>query len=125
MRQIAGPFTTISSDEHGNLYVCNEDNSCGNVYTNEGQHLHSFGCDEDSVNKLNGPRGVCVSGQYVYVSNHNGHNISVFTTQGQYVTSFGQEGKGKGEFDGPWGVCVDRDGFVYVCDYDNNRVQVF
>ena len=116
VRQIAGPFTSISSDEHGNLYVCNKDNSCGNVYTNEGQLLHSFGCDEDGVKKLNGPRGVCVSGQYVYVSNFNGHNISVFTTQGQYVTSFGQEGMGEGEFYHPWGVCVDRD------DHLNNRV---
>ena len=107
------------------LYVCNEDNSCGNVYTNEGQLLHSFGCDEDCVKKLKSPRGVCVSGQYVYVSNFYGHNISVFTTQGQYVTSFGQEGMGEGELFGPWGVCVDRDGFVYVCDYCICRVQVF
>ena len=122
VRQIAGPFHSISLDEHGNLYVCNERNSCGNVYTNEGQLLHSFGCDEDGVKKLSGPRGVCVSGQYVYVANRFGHNISVFTTQGQYVTSFGQK---EGEFDSPFGVCVDRDGFVYVCDSFNNRVQVF
>ena len=125
VRQIAGPFHSISSDEHGDLYVCNEDNSCANVYTNEGQLLRSFGCNEDGVKKLKCPRGVCVSGQYVYVANRFGHNISVFTTQGQYVTSFGQRGKGEGEFNGPWGVCVDRDGFVYVCDCNNYRVQVF
>ena len=123
VRQIAGSFSSVSSDEHGNLYVCSERNSCANVYTNEGQLLHSFGCDEDGVKKLKYPRGVCVFGQYVYVSNFLGHNISVFTTQGQYVTSFGQCGKGEGEFLSPWGVCVDRDGFVYVCDY--SRVRVF
>ena len=107
VRQIAGPFTSISSDEHGNLYVCNADNSCANVYTNEGQLLHSFGCDEDGVKKLKLKLkcGVCVSGQYVYVANWGGHNISVFTTQGQYVTSFGQKGKGEGEFYFP-GECV-------------------
>ena len=125
VRQIAGPFHSISSDEHGDLYVCNEDNSCANVYTNEGQLLRSFGCNEDGVKKLKCPCGVCVSGQYVYVANWGGHNISVFTTQGQYVTSFGQRGKGEGELFCPWGVCVDRDGFVYVCDHLNNRVQVF
>ena len=125
VRQIVGSFSSVSSDEHGNLYVCNAENSCANVYTNEGQLLHSFGCDEDGVKKLKDPYGVCVSGQYVYVSNFYGHNISVFTTQGQYVTSFGQEGMGEGEFYHPWGVCVDRDGFVYVCDFCNNRVQVF
>ena len=125
VRQIAGTFSSISSDELGNLYVSNSTNSCANVYTNEGQLLHSFDCDEDSVTKFNSPWGVCVSGQYVYVSNWHGHNIFVFTTQGQYVTSFGKKGKGKGECNSPWGVSVDRDGFVYVCDYDNNRVQVF
>ena len=125
VRQIAGPFGCMSSDEHGNLYVCNKYKSCANVYTNEGQLLRSFGCDEDGVKKLSGPRGVCVSGQYVYVSNHSGHNISIFTTQGQYVTSFGQQGNGEGEFVHPCGVCVDRDGFVYVCDYWNSTVQVF
>ena len=125
VRQIAGPFTTISSDEHGNLYVGYEKNSCANVYTNEGQLLHSFGCDEDGVKKLKGPCDVCVSGQYVYVSNWDGHNISVFTTQGQYVTSFGKKGKREAEFNAPFGVCVDRDGFVYVCDCRNDRVQVF
>ena len=104
VRQIVGTFRSISSDEHGSLYACNEDNSCGNVYTNEGQFLHSFGCNEDGVKKLKGPRDVCVSSQYVYVSNWHGHNISVFTTQGQYVTSFGQYGKGEAEFDKPLGV---------------------
>ena len=125
VRQIAGPCASVSSDEHGNLYVGSEKNSCANVYTNEGHFLLSFGCDEDGVKKLKDPSDVCVSGQYVYVSNFYGHNISVFTTQGQYVTSFGQEGMGEGELFGPWGVCVDRDGFVYVCDYCICRVQVF
>ena len=102
VREIAGPFTAISSDEHGNLYVCTKSKSCANVYTNEGHFLLSFGCDEDGVKKLKDPSDVCVSGQYVYVSNWGGHNISVFTTQGQYVTSFGQKGKGEGSL---WSVC--------------------
>ena len=41
------------------------------------------------------------------------------------MTSFGQWGSNEGDFNLPYGVCVDKDGFVYVCDYANNRVQVF
>ena len=123
--QNTGEFASISSDEHGNLYVSDRTNSCIMVFNNRGQFLRSFGCDENGVKKLNYPRGICVSGQYVYVSNWEGHNISVFTTQGQYVTSFGQWGKGEGEFYNPWGVCVDRDGFLYVCYFSNKRVQVY
>ena len=29
------------------------------------------------------------------------------------------------DFNSPLGVCVDKDGFVYVCDINNNRVQIF
>ena len=116
----------ISSDEHSNLYVSDYRNSRIQVLSNGGEFLRSFGCDENGVNKLNGPCGVCVAGQYVYVANWNNHNVSVFTTEGVYVTSFGgQWGNNEGDFNNPWGVCVDRDGFVYVCDYKNHRIQVF
>ena len=60
-----------------------------------------------------------------YVGDYGGHCVSVFTTKGEYVTSFGQYGNDKGDFCGPRGVCVDKDGFVYVCDNDNKRVQIF
>ncbi len=49
----------------------------------------------------------------------------MFTTEGEYVTSFGQLGREEGDFIYPLGVCVDVDGFVYVCDHDNSRVQKF
>ena len=38
---------------------------------------------------------------------------------------FGHRGSESGEFDHPRGVAVDSSGVVYVCDRDNNRVQVF
>ena len=66
---------------------------------------------------------VCVSGQYVYVCNRN-HYMSVFTTQqGQYVTSFGQDAKHR-RSDWPDRVCVDRDGFIYVLQFFNDKVHV-
>ena len=72
-----------------------------------------------------GPNYVCVSGHYVYVTNYSGHYVSVFTTAGDYVTSFGQRGSGEGGFNTPCGVCTDKDGFVYVADCFNHRVQCF
>ena len=41
------------------------------------------------------------------------------------MTIFSQYGDKSGEFNIPYGVCVDADGFVYVCDTSNHRVQVF
>ena len=69
--------------------------------------------------------GVYVAGQYVYVRDVDLNNVSVFTTEGAYVTSFGDYGSEKGCFNCPYVLYVDRDGFVYVPDFFNNRVQVF
>ena len=118
-------FISISSDEHGNLYVSDKKNSCIHVLSNGGECLRSFGQDGDGVYKLKRPLDVCVAGQYVYVANSDIHNISVFTTEGGYVTRFGQKGSGEGDLCEPIGVCADKDGFVYVCDFANSRVQIF
>ena len=129
LRQISGRgmgrLYDFSPDIHGNLYITDCDNSVIRVFSVDGDLLRSFGCDENGVKKLSSPRGVCVAGQYVYVTDESLHNVSVFTTEGAYVTSFGHSGSEKGCFRYPCGLCVDRDGFVYVADYNNCRVEVF
>ena len=119
-----GGIWGVSSDEHGNLYVSDYGKSCVHVFSN-GEFLHSFGCGEDGEKVLSSPHGVCVVGQYVYMTNYRKNCVSVFTTKGEHVTTFGQKGSGDGDFNCPVGVCVDKDGFVYVCDFYNKRVQIF
>ena len=41
------------------------------------------------------------------------------------LLSFGDEGSGPGLFDDPRHVAVDGDGFIYVGDYQDGRVQIF
>ena len=127
VRQIGSPgkgpgqfdgIQDISSDQHGNLYVSDYSNSCIQVLSNDGEFKCVLSSDE---NKLSGPCGVCVAGQYVYVAGWSNHNISVFTTEGAYVTSFGHK---EGDFENPWGVCIDKDGLVYVCNFNNKRIQI-
>ena len=129
VRQITGrgmgTFYELSPDSHGNLYVTDINNSVIRVLSVDGDLLRSFGYDENGVKKLRGPRGVCVASQYVYVTHTGLCNVSVFTTEGAYVTSFGHHSSEEGCFGYPCGLCVDRDGFVYVADCENDRVQVF
>jgi len=49
----------------------------------------------------------------------------VFTSEGKFVASFGKKGDGPGEFHSPYGLAVDNSGVVFVCDYNNCRVQLF
>ena len=114
-----GGIWGVSSDEHGNLYVSDMDKSCVHVINNGKFKKSLIGRDKKC------PCGVCVAGQYVYVTDYGKHCVSVFTTKGEHVTTFGQKGSGDGDFNGPCGVYVDEDGFVYVCDCDNNKVQIF
>ena len=120
-----GYFYAISADSHGNLYCADDDNAMIQVFSNDGVFLRSFGCDGKGEKKVKSPWGLCVSGHYVYVCNKGSHNISVFTTDGVYVTSFSQRGSNEGDLNWPLSVCVDQDGFVYVTDFNNSRVQCF
>jgi len=51
--------------------------------------------------------------------------IQKFTPAGAPVTSWGGPGSGESEFDRPTDLDVDMNGYVYVADADNHRVQVF
>ena len=120
-----GYFYGISADSHCNLYCADDSNAMIQVFSNDGVFLRSFGSDGKGEKKVKSPWGLCVSGHYVYVCNNGSYNISVFTTDGVYVTSFGQCSSNEGDFYFPHSVCVDQDGFVYVTDKLNNRVQCF
>ena len=114
-----GAVMGISADVRGNIYVTDRTNYCIQVFSASGVFLRSFGSN------MSDPYGVCVSGQYVYVSDLDKYCVSVFTTAGVYVTSFGHCGSKEGEFFGPYYLCIDKNGFLYVCDYANDRIQCF
>jgi hypothetical protein len=46
-------------------------------------------------------------------------------TDVDFVDDWGSFGDGNGEFNSPWGITYDDDGFVYVTDTNNQRVQIF
>ena len=129
VRKIAGidmgDLRALVADSNGNIYATDWDKLRVHVFSHQGDHLRSFGCNLKGENILKKPLGLCVAGQFVYVCNHIAHNVCVFTTEGKLVTIFGQRGNKSGEFAIPYGVCVDVDGFVFVCDANNHRVQVF
>ena len=120
-----GSFHSVSTDNSSNLYATDITSSYIRVFNYDGVLLRSFSSDDRGVRRLNLPNSLCVSGLYVYVSNWRGHYVSVFSTTGEYLTSFGQYGFKEGYFNGPHGVCADRDGFIFVTDLANDRIQYF
>ena len=65
----------------------------------------------------------------IYVSDGYGNALTHhFSARGEHLRSWGQPGAAAGQFDLPHGVWLtQRDGreAVYVCDRENNRVQIF
>jgi DNA-binding beta-propeller fold protein YncE len=78
-----------------------------------------------------GPRG------RMYVLDAGNARIVVFDRDGEYITEFGSAGSGDGQFDFGTGeiiggglnfsgsIAVDDDGFIYVADVGNRRIQKF
>ena len=72
--------------------------------------------------------------QRMYVLDAGNARIQVFDFEGNYLTRWGRRGSGPGEFDFGSGqnvedfagsVAVDREGFIYVADVFNQRIQKF
>ena len=96
------------------------------LFSENGRYLQQFDArGQQGESELNSPTGLCVSGDYVYITEWANHCVSVFRTSGEFVHSFGKEGSGRDELLDPSGIAVDKDGFVFVCDTSNSRVQVF
>ena len=117
-----GDVTGIASDERMNLFICDYNNGGVHVLSLKGQGelLYSFGKEQ-----LQCPRFICISGGLVYVSTWKYHQVFVFSKEGKLMTSVRGFGRKEGQFGYPSGLVFDVDGFFYVCDCSNNRLQLF
>jgi DNA-binding beta-propeller fold protein YncE len=62
----------------------------------------------------------------MYVSDGYGNaRIHRFSAEGQLIQSWGEPGTEPGQFNLPHSVWVHTDGRVFVCDRENDRVQIF
>jgi DNA-binding beta-propeller fold protein YncE len=62
----------------------------------------------------------------IYVSDGYGNaRVHKFTPEGKLIKSWGEPGSDPGQFNIAHNIVTDADGYVYVADRENHRVQVF
>jgi DNA-binding beta-propeller fold protein YncE len=62
----------------------------------------------------------------LYVSDGYGNaRVHKFAPNGTLLLSWGEPGTDPGQFNIPHNICCDADGWVYVADRENHRIQVF
>ena len=66
---------------------------------------------------------VDVARSIVFVSDQGHDQLQYFSIGGTYAGTWGASGAGEGQFDWPGGLTLDDEGFLYVADYYNDRVQ--
>ena len=109
----------IEFDTAGNMYVADNGNKRVLVMNSTGRFVRTFG-----EGNLVGPSSLHIADKYMYVCDYS-NRVVVFETSGQFVTSFGSRGRKDGEFDSPRCITSCSNGFIYVCDFSNNRIQTF
>ena len=113
----------VKFDTAGNMYIAEFGNKRVQVMDISGHFIRSFG--QEGEGKLVGPSALHIADKFVYVSDLNSHCIVVYETSGQFVTKFGRLGHKEGELKYPYCITSCTDGFIHVCDFSNNRVQIF
>lgn len=62
----------------------------------------------------------------IYVTDGYGNaRVHKYSPDGKLLSSWGEPGTGPGQFNIVHNICCDKDGWLYIADRENHRVQVF
>ena len=109
----------VAFDEASNIYTAGCLSGGVTKSDRSGQYLGTLGPD------------LCVTdlaidaGGNIYVLDYDLDRLDILDPSGIEVSSIGSSGDGPGEFARPGGVAVSPEGWVYIADTANNRIQVF
>ena len=103
----------------GFLYITDCGNSRICVYDKDGIFIRKFTTTNEPT---------CIDATdcgHLIVSSYESDEVMIYTTGGDLVHVIGEFGSEIEQFDHPSGVSVDSDGFIYIADSCNHRIQVF
>ena len=125
--QFNSPYD-IAIDSQGLVYVADSNNYRIQKFSPDGKFVGQFGSKGSGPGQPNRPAGITIDTAatgLVYVSERGNHCISVFTSDGVFVSRFGSKGSNIDQFYNPRDLAFNKDGLLYVCDFNNYRLVVY
>lgn len=124
------------------VYLVDRETSVCMLYTLDGKPIQMLGRHgvHSDTGAREGEKGLRAAGPFnqpakmvpspwgdLYIADgHHNARVHRFDNGGHLVQSWGQWGTGgPGEFNQPHSILVGRDNRIYVCDRDNDRIQIF
>ena len=123
--QFSEPWGVAVHYQTGNIFVADQSNHRVQVFDKDGKYLYKFG-DRDGAGKMNNPLCIAFYQNKVFVSQNGGSCLLVYDLNGTFLKQIGTPGNGEGQLNNPYGITINAsNGEIFVCDYGNNRVQIF
>lgn len=121
----------IYIDGDDNVYCIERDNHCIFKFNNKGELLMTIGTPgkpaENDGNPFNLPTDLAIAstGELFISDGYGNHRVHKYSAEGEHLLSWGEGGDGPGQFNLSHCVRLDKDDRVWVCDRENNRIQIF
>lgn len=131
---VSNSVSAVAVDGNDNLYVIDGGSQTAmikkyalNPQTNAYEKVLFFGTQGRGASQFTNPTDLAVDGHNgdLYVVDSGNNRVVRFSSEGTYLSEFGGMGSAPSQFNHPTGIVLDKEGFVYVSDTNNNRVQKF
>ena len=129
--QFNAPWGLAIDNTRGYVYMVDSANFRVQKFDRSGEFVMAWGSFGNADGQFYFARGIAVDENdgAVYVVDMGNHRVQKFDTSTnflpQLLAKWGTKGQEPGQFWNPWGIACDRDGFLYISDAGNHRIQKF
>ncbi|MDH4241133.1 MAG: 6-bladed beta-propeller, partial [Phycisphaerae bacterium] len=120
--------TDVAFSSDGRIFVSEYGgNDRISVFSEKWDFLYCFGTPGNGPGQLSRPSALCVDGprKRLYVADSCNHRIGIYNFEGKLLKYIGSVGREPGRLRYPYDLALLPDGCIAVCEYGNNRLQLF